>query len=98
MRVVQEYSDFFTDDGRVFKITNEIALLVPTVSVLPAPYVHTQSSLSNQWTINHNLGYRPIIDVLSPGGMMVIAEIIHVSVNQVQINFNSPQTGTAIAR
>lgn len=48
------------------------------------------------WTVNHNFGFRPNVQVLSPGGKEMIAEILHVSVNQVTITFDEPQTGSAI--
>lgn len=63
-----------------------------------ARYEHVQSSPATQWTVNHNLGYKPSIEVLSPGGMVVIADVVHMTDNQTLINFNAPQTGTVLAR
>lgn len=97
MRVEQEFSELFSLDARVFKITNQMAFVV-NAGGSSLPYVHTQSSPSTTWVVNHNLGYRPVIEVLSPGGIVVGADVIHVSVNQAQINFNNPQTGTVTAR
>lgn len=61
-------------------------------------YEHVQSSASAEWIVNHNFGYRAIIEVLSPGGMTVVAEVIHSNDNQARIFFNTPQSGTALAR
>lgn len=60
-------------------------------------YVHTQSSPSASWVVNHNLGYRPAaVEVLSTGGMQVEAAVTHVSVNQLQVDFVSPTIGSVI--
>lgn len=60
-----------------------------------ANYTHTQGSASAIWTVNHNLGTRPTIEVRNAGGQVVIAEIAHVSANQATISFASAQGGTA---
>lgn len=62
------------------------------------PVVHTQASPADEWTFNHNLGFRPLVEVLSPGGIEVGAQVAHITVNQVKIYFSSPQTGQALAR
>jgi hypothetical protein len=59
-------------------------------------HVHTQSSASSIWTVNHNLGLRPQVEVLSPGGVQVEAAVQHITDNQTVITFNTPQTGQAI--
>jgi hypothetical protein len=97
MRVEQDFSDFFSADGSVFKIVNETALVV-SIGGSSLPYIHVQSSPSTLWTVNHNLGYRPVIDVLSVGGIVVEANVTHVSDNQAQINFNAATGGSAICQ
>lgn len=57
--------------------------------------VFTQSSPSATWTLNHNLGFKPAVTVYSAGGMQVGADVVHISNNQTQIFFASPQAGTA---
>lgn len=57
-------------------------------------FVFTQSSASATWTVNHNLGVRPTATILSPGGVEVEATVVHISVNQLQVLFASPQTGS----
>lgn len=47
------------------------------------------------WTVNHNLGFRPQVTVLSPGGLEIEAAIQHISVNQFTVSFNIPQAGSA---
>jgi hypothetical protein len=56
-------------------------------------YTATFASAASTWIVNHNLGREPAIQVLTPGGMEMEAAVVHVSVNQAQINFASPQTG-----
>lgn len=58
-------------------------------------YLHTQSSASATWTVNHNSGFKPTVSVYSPGGVELTAEILHISNNQLTISFSSPQTGFA---
>jgi len=97
MKVFQDFSELFTPDGRVFNVTNELSFVLPTIGAAP-PYSYTQVSPSSLWIVNHNLGYRPVIEILSDGGLVVEAGVAHISVNQTQISFNTPQTGTVIAR
>jgi hypothetical protein len=58
-------------------------------------YTHTQAVASATWTVNHNLGYRPAVSVLSVGGALMLAEVIHISANQAQVFFDSPTAGQA---
>lgn len=59
---------------------------------------HTQSTPATTWIVNHNLGYNPVIEILSPGGLTVVAEIQHMTTNQARVYFLTPQTGKAIVR
>lgn len=62
-----------------------------------ARYEHIQSVASALWTVNHNLGVRPVaVSVLSPGGVEVDAAVTHVSDNQLTVEFSIPYTGTCI--
>lgn len=97
MRVEQDFSDLFSADGRVFKVVNETALVV-SIGGSSLPYVHTQSAPSTLWIVNHNLGYRPVIEVLSVGGIVVEANTTHVSDNQALISLNAAAGGSAICR
>lgn len=60
-----------------------------------ASYDFTQSSPSTLWTINHNLGYRPQVELRTTGGVIMLAEVTHISVNQVQVSFAVSTAGTA---
>lgn len=52
-----------------------------------------QNSISNVWLINHNLGYKPILQIFSSGGIEIDGEILHLNQNTVQIKFNNPLNG-----
>lgn len=60
-----------------------------------AAYVHTQSTASTTWTINHNLGYKPGVDVYDSGSQQIQAEVSHTSVNQTIILLTTPSSGFA---
>jgi hypothetical protein len=60
-----------------------------------AGYDFDQVSPSTTWTINHNLGYRPSVQMFTVGGLEVLGEIQHVSDNQTLITFNIAVAGTA---
>jgi hypothetical protein len=60
-----------------------------------ASYEHLQALAADVWTVNHNLGLRPAVTVLSPGGLEVEASVTHISVNQTVITFVTPQAGSA---
>jgi hypothetical protein len=60
-----------------------------------AGYVHTQASPATVWTINHNLGRKPIVTLLSTGGVEFDGQLTHVSINQAVINLSSAVAGTA---
>ena len=54
---------------------------------------HAQSVASNSWTVNHNLGFYPSANVLTSGRAEVVAEVSHISINQLIVSFKSPSTG-----
>lgn len=49
----------------------------------------------DEWLINHNFGYKPIVELFTTGGMEMQAAVIHTSFNQVLVQFNSPTAGSA---
>jgi len=55
----------------------------------------TFSSPATSWTINHNLGYRPIVTLLSIGGLDIEGQIVHTSLNQVVASFVIATAGSA---
>lgn len=62
------------------------------------PFEYVQALPAAEWIVNHNLGRRPAgVEVLSPGGLSIIAEVIHMSPNQLRVLFVSPQSGSVVA-
>lgn len=55
----------------------------------------TQASASTTWTIAHNLGHQPVVDARNTGGALVWGEILHLSINVIQIVFTTAIAGTA---
>lgn len=60
---------------------------------------YVQALASDTWVITHNLGMKPVVDVMSEinGEMhkMFPAQVIHTSDNVLTIKFTSPRTGKA---
>lgn len=50
-------------------------------------FIFTQSSPSTEWVVNHNLGYKPIVEVLDTFGQIITygVEIFNVSENQLRV-------------
>lgn len=59
------------------------------------PYTHNQSVAATSWTINHNLGYKPSVELLTAGGVEFDAEVVHTSNNQVVVNLVVAIAGSA---
>jgi len=54
-----------------------------------------QASPALQWSISHNLGRRPIVELFSVGGAEIDADVTHLSNDQVIVNFVIPTAGSA---
>lgn len=57
-------------------------------------FTFVQSVLSDEWIVNHNLGAFPVVQVFTSGGEQILADVIHININQLRIYFSVPQTGT----
>jgi hypothetical protein len=60
-----------------------------------AGYGHTQNPAATSWIINHNLGYKPVVQVYDTGSQEIEAEIAHLSLNTVSILLTAPTAGFA---
>jgi hypothetical protein len=58
-------------------------------------YVHTQSTPATTWTINHNLGFRPAVELLDSGSQEIDGAISHPTVNQTVITLSPATAGLA---
>jgi hypothetical protein len=62
---------------------------------IATPYIHTQSTLSTTWTINHNLGRNPSISVFLADGTEGIGTRVNNGLNSASITFAIAVNGTA---
>lgn len=58
-------------------------------------YVHTQTTPSTSWAINHNLGFKPSVELLDSGSQEIEGDVAHPSVNQVVITLALATAGSA---
>jgi hypothetical protein len=60
-------------------------------------YVHNQTTVSNDWTINHNLGFFPNVTILDNDSppRIVEADIRYLNTSSVRIIMNTSMSGTA---
>ena len=58
-------------------------------------FVYQQSTPATVWTINHNLGYRPSVELLDAGSQEIDGEVAHPSVNQTVVTLNPASAGLA---
>lgn len=72
---------------------SQIALFVPPTQTIG--HLFTQGSPADTWTVNHNLGRKPVVQLLSTGGAEMLGEILHTSDNQFIVYFDSALAGFA---
>ena len=58
-------------------------------------YTHVQSTPATIWTINHNLGYRPSVELLDSGSQEIEGDVIHPSLNQTIVTLTPATAGVA---
>jgi hypothetical protein len=85
-------------DDNLTAIEVAISALQGAIAPSNVKYLHTQSSDSDTWTVNHNLGARPLLLVYSVGWVEVDASVTHVSDNQSIVQFNTAQSGFAVCQ
>lgn len=90
------------DTGRTLVLTPEPSRTIISPRGVQGPagpagasYEHVQSTPASTWIVNHNLGFHPSVSVRSTGGLELVAEVAHLSVNQAEIRLLTPFTGTA---
>lgn len=71
------------------------AFLPPSVQT---DFVHVQTIASATWIVNHNLGMYVEPTIMDSGGTEMLGQVQHISLNQIIITFNSPQTGRVRCR
>lgn len=58
-------------------------------------HVHDQVAPSTLWTVNHNLGYRPTVELIDVGGNEFNARVLHVTDNHFLVYLNVATAGQA---
>jgi len=59
-------------------------------------YLYIQSAPSNTWTINHNIGRYPEVELLDSSFRVMDGQVTHVDVNTMVIRFNWSLTGAVV--
>jgi hypothetical protein len=78
--------------GRAICVSAESSGSIHSVTA----YIHEQTEELAIWSIQHNLGYQPLVQVvLSDGFQIIPSEIEHISENLVEVRFTDVQTGKA---
>lgn len=60
-----------------------------------AAFVYLQVAPATVWTINHNLGYKPSVELLDSGSQEIDGEVAHPSNNQTVVTLNPASAGLA---
>lgn len=58
-------------------------------------YLHSQAVAASTWVINHNLNRNVSVSLRTVGGVEFDAELVQISLNQVQALLAVPMAGTA---
>lgn len=105
--VVVETNQTLVSSGSTVVIDSGSGAIGPTGSIGPTGptgpagpiggrYVHTQASAATVWTVPHNLGFRPVVSVLTVGGVEILGgEVLHLSLNTLTITFDVAFAGSA---
>lgn len=91
------------EEGGVLVVEVDRPSAVEVVEVIhPGPqgpagafYLYTQATPATTWIINHNLGYRPAVELLDAGSQEIDGEIAHPSANQTVVTLNPATAGIA---
>ena len=90
-----------TENGSSTVVTVPVTSTVTAITEGPqgpaggSAFVYQQSTAAAVWTINHNLGYRPSVELLDAGSQEIDGEVAHPSVNQTVVTLNPASAGLA---
>lgn len=85
---------FFGTDG-VLRTVDENGTVSVYGTSATSGYTFTQNTPLAEWTVAHNLGYKPLVQIFSLGSNQVEAEIVHLSINTFRVIFNNAFSGYA---
>ena len=92
-----------TENGSSTVVTVPVTSVVTAVTAGPqgpkgdsgAAFEYQQVAPATVWTINHNLGFRPSVELLDAGSQEIDGEVAHPSVNQTVVTLNPASAGLA---
>jgi len=91
-----------TENGSSTVVTVPVTSVVTALTEGPqgpagttVAYVFTQTTPATIWTINHNLGVRPSVELLDSGSQEIEGEVSHPSLNQTIVTLSLPIAGLA---
>ncbi len=78
--------------------TGDVVIDYPDIGTNPVNhvrYTHIQSTIAEEWTINHNLNFYPNVTVLDNASRILETDLVYLNANTVKIVMNSASSGTA---
>lgn len=78
--------------------TGAVVIDYPDIGTNPVNhvrYVHNQATISNEWTINHNLNFFPNVTVMDNQNRILETDLVYLNSNTVKIVMNTGSSGTA---
>lgn len=90
-----------TENGSSTVVTVPVTNTVTAITQGPqgpsgaAAFVFTQPTAAATWTINHNLGYRPSVELLDAGSQEIDGDVAHPTINQAVVTLNPATAGLA---
>jgi hypothetical protein len=93
-----------TEGGSTAVVTVPVTSTVTAITAGPqgpsgtggaSAYQFVQASPATTWTINHNLGFKPSVEILDAGSQEIDGEVAHPSVNQTVVTLNPASAGVA---
>jgi hypothetical protein len=86
-------------DTGLIKIGNGSAtwanLAYSSVASSEISFTYPQNAVSNNWVINHNLGYYPNIQIFDSGNNMVEGNVTHSNTFSLTVSFSAGLSGIA---
>lgn len=58
-------------------------------------FIYNQATAASEWTINHNLGFKPSVQAFDTGSQQIEGLVTHLSINTTAIVFVVPVAGFA---
>ena len=90
-----------TENGSSTVVTVPVTNTVTAITQGPqgppggSAFIYQQVLPATTWTINHNLGYKPSVELLDSGSQEIDGEVSHPSDNQTVVTLNPASAGLA---